>query len=71
LVYDLSDGQWNIPRLRKLLEQILPQDTTIDDFEVRHDFPNVGPKRMVLNARRIDVNSSPSLILLAMEDATP
>jgi hypothetical protein len=42
LVYDLGDGQWDIPALRKLLEDILPQNTTFDDFEVTHDFPAIG-----------------------------
>ena len=71
LVYELGDGQWNIPRLRRLLEQILPKNTSFEDFEVAHDFPRVGPRVLLLNARRLQrEDKSDGLILLAMEDAT-
>src|SRR5687767_3997354 len=53
LLYDLGDGQWDIPRLRLLLEEILPRNSHFEDFEVEHDFPTVGPKVMLLNARRL------------------
>ena len=53
LVYDLGNQQWDIPWLRKLLEEVLPQDTAFDDFEVEHAFPDIGRKYMLLNARRI------------------
>ena len=53
LLYDLGDGQWNIPALRKLLEEILPQNTSFDDFEVTHEFESIGRRVMLLNARRI------------------
>ena len=71
LIYNLGNGQWNIPRLRKLLEEILPENTIFNDFEVEHDFEQIGPKIMHLNARRIykDVNHT-ELILLAIEDVT-
>src|SRR5437660_12607069 len=52
-LYDLGNGQWNIPTLRDLLEQIFPHHTAINDFEIRHTFPHLGPKRMLLNARQI------------------
>ena len=53
LIYDLGNGQWNIPRLRELLEKILPENTVFNDFEVEHSFDLIGPKIMHLNARRI------------------
>jgi two-component system CheB/CheR fusion protein len=70
-LYDLDNGQWNIPALRDLLEEILPHHTTFDDFEVVHTFPRIGPKRMLLNARQIvRPHGTPPLILLAIEDIT-
>jgi hypothetical protein len=53
LLYDLGNGQWDIPRLRTLLEEILPQEPSFDDYEVEHDFPDIGRKVMLLNARRL------------------
>lgn len=72
LVYELGNGQWNIPRLRELLEEILPQDGhSIGDFEVEHDFPQIGKKFMALNARRVNQPGNHSeLILLVIEDIT-
>lgn len=76
IVYDLGDGQWNIPALRKLLEDILPRNTFFNGFEVTHNFPHVGNKTIILNARQIhfkeDTNLKPfpPIILLAMEDVT-
>lgn len=69
-IYDLGAGQWNIPRLRELLEKILPSDGLVEDFEVRHDFPHLGPRLMMLNARRIEPQPGQQLILLHIEDAT-
>ena len=70
-IFSLGDGQWDIPRLRELLEKIIPEKSSFDDFEVEHDFPNIGHRRMVLNARMMKQQSGkPSLILLAMEDIT-
>ncbi len=70
-IYDLGDGQWNIPRLRELLENIVSHDSKFDDFEVDHNFPEIGHKRMLLNARKI-VGSveRDDLVLLAIEDIT-
>ena len=51
--YDLGNGQWNIPRLRELLEKILPQNSKVDNFIVEHDFPRIGRKKMTINALRI------------------
>lgn len=71
LVYELGNGQWDIPQLRHLLEQILPQDSHFDDFEVEHGFPEIGHRVMRLNARRINgPHPHSQLILLAIEDVT-
>ena len=71
LIYDLGNRQWDIPKLRKLLEDILPQNTNFHDFEVEHDFETIGRKIMRLNARRIyDEDNQTQLILLSIEDVT-
>ena len=69
-VYDLGNRQWNIPRLRELLENILPDNGRVDDFEVRHQFPNLGERTMMLNARRIEPQLGRPLILLDIDDVT-
>jgi two-component system, chemotaxis family, CheB/CheR fusion protein len=69
-IYDLGNGQWNIPRLRELLENILPNDGLVEDFEVSHDFPHLGTRKMILNARRIEPQPGRKLILLYIEDVT-
>lgn len=66
-VYQLGNGQWNIPRLRELLEDVLPDNRTFDDFEVEHEFERIGQRVMLLNARRMNHHQ---LILLAIEDVT-
>ena len=68
-IYDLGGKQWNIPKLRELLERIIPNDELVTDFEVRHDFPHLGPRIMMLNARRIEPQGR-QLILLQIEDVT-
>ena len=71
LIYDLGKRQWDIPTLRELLENILPQNTIFNDFEVEANFKTIGHKIMHLNARRIYRKSSQTqLILLAIEDVT-
>jgi PAS domain-containing protein len=71
LIYHIGDHQWDIPRLRDLLEDILPRNSIFNDFEVEHDFEGIGPKIMHLNARRIyEQEHQTQLILLAMEDVT-
>jgi len=71
LLYDLSDRQWNIPKLRKLLEEILPKSTVFLDFEIEHEFKTLGRRIMVLNARRIyHETKRMQMILLAIEDIT-
>jgi diguanylate cyclase (GGDEF)-like protein/PAS domain S-box-containing protein len=71
LIYDLGDKQWDIPKLRELLETILPHKTTFDNYEVEHDFTNIGRRIMLLNARQIQRGSGKErIILLAIEDIT-
>jgi PAS domain S-box-containing protein len=70
-LWQLGDGQWDVPRLRLLLEDIVPRQTALCDFEIMHDFADVGHKAMLLNARRISRRDSGGpLILLAIEDVT-
>jgi light-regulated signal transduction histidine kinase (bacteriophytochrome) len=71
LLYDLGNRQWDIPKLRELLEEILPTHTTFDNFEVEHEFKTIGRRVMHLNARRIyrEIDET-HLILLAIEDVT-
>lgn len=71
LLYALGDGQWDIPALRLLLETIIPEKTAMDGFEVEHDFPNIGPRTMLLNARKVLYDHSSAVtILLAFNDIT-
>src|SRR3989339_1870 len=71
LIYDLGNHQWNIPKLRELLETILPEKTTFDNYEVEHDFSTIGKRIMLLNARKIERGSGKEqTILLAIEDIT-
>lgn len=68
LIYSLGNKQWDIPKLRELLENILPHDQSFEGYEVEHDFPVIGHRRMLLNARRIlDSTGGTKMILLAME----
>jgi two-component system CheB/CheR fusion protein len=67
LLFELDNGQWNIPTLRTLLEKLLPANHSFTDYEVEYTFPRIGRKTMLLNAHRID---HVPLILLAMEDIT-
>ena len=71
LIYDLGNKQWDIPKLRELLETIVPQKTTFDNYEVEHDFATIGRRIMLLNARQIHrVLGKERVILLAIEDIT-
>ncbi|MBO0757583.1 MAG: PAS domain-containing protein [Bradyrhizobiaceae bacterium] len=67
MIYDLGNGQWNIPELRQLLENILPERNSFDDYQVEHDFETLGRRIMLLNARRLD---HMDLIVLAIRDVT-
>lgn len=66
-VYELGNSQWDIPNLHDLLNSILPEETSFDDFEIDHEFPGLGRRIMMLNARRLDHRD---LILLAIRDVT-
>jgi PAS domain S-box-containing protein len=71
LIYDLGNKQWDIPKLRELLENILPQKTTFDNYEVEQDFAAIGRRVMLLNARQIErASGKERIILLAIEDIT-
>ena len=71
LIYDLGNKQWDIPKLRELLETILPQQTTLENYEVEHDFAGIGHRIMLLNARQIQRGMGMErIILLAIEDIT-
>jgi PAS domain S-box-containing protein len=71
LIYDLGNKQWDIPKLRDLLETILPEAATFDNYEVEHDFATIGRRTMLLNARQIQrVLGKEKIILLAIEDIT-
>jgi PAS domain S-box-containing protein len=68
-LYELGDGQWNIPALRKLLHEILLNNSEFDDYKVEHAFTSIGRRTMLLNARRLSGDKA-GLILLAIEDVT-
>lgn len=71
LLYDLNHKQWEIPKLRELLEDVLPDNTFVHGFEIVHNYPGVGEKHLVINARRITQKiHGEQLILLAIEDIT-
>jgi PAS domain S-box-containing protein len=71
LIYDLGNKQWDIPKLRELLETILPLKTSFDNYEVEHDFTTIGRRVMLLNARQIQrMLGKERIILLAIEDIT-
>jgi PAS domain S-box-containing protein len=70
-IYDLGNKQWDIPKLRELLETILPEKTTFDNYEVEHDFATIGKRTMILNARQVErAMGKERIILLAIEDIT-
>jgi PAS domain S-box-containing protein len=70
-IYDVGNRQWDIPALRILFEEILPNETVFNGYEVEHDFPGIGRKTILLNGREIFRESIGSrIILLAMEDIT-
>ncbi|MEA2413972.1 MAG: hypothetical protein QOI58_629, partial [Thermoanaerobaculia bacterium] len=70
LIYELGNGQWDIPDLRTLLEDIVPTSSVFNDFELEHDFPVIGRRVMLLNARKLRQGSHAELLVLAMEDVT-
>jgi two-component sensor histidine kinase len=71
LLYELGDGQWDIPGLRLLLERIVPEHGVMDDYEVEHQFPEIGKRTMLLNARKVYYEgNSHTTLLLGIEDVT-
>ena len=71
MLYELGDGQWNIPALRTVLEDIIPRHRTVEAYEVEHEFPTIGRRVMLLNARQVfDEDGTGSALLLAIEDVT-
>ena len=70
LIYELGNGQWDIPALRNLLEDIVPTSSVFNDFELEHDFPALGRRVMLLNARKLQAGHHGELVVLAMEDVT-
>ena len=70
LIYELGNGQWDIPDLRTLLEDIVPKSSVFDDFELEHTFPVIGRRFMLLNARKLQAGQHGELLVLAMEDVT-
>ena len=71
LLYALGDGQWDIPKLRVLLEKIIPEHGVMEGYQVEHEFPDLGHRTMCLNARQVfyEEGAEPT-ILLGMEDIT-
>jgi chemotaxis protein methyltransferase CheR len=72
LLYDLGDGQWDIPQLRLSLGKIVPDQGAMENYEVERDFPNIGRRTMLLYARKVfyEKGSKHSTILLGIEDVT-
>src|SRR6187401_137325 len=70
LIYELGNGQWDIPALRTLLEDIVPKSSVFEDFELEHTFPTIGQRVMLLNARKLKKGLHGELLVLAMEDVT-
>jgi len=71
LLYDLGDGQWDIPKLRVLLEKIIPERGVMEGYEVEHEFPDLGHRTMCLSARQVFYEEgADTTILLGMEDVT-
>jgi two-component sensor histidine kinase len=71
LLYALGDGQWDIPKLRVLLDKIIPEHGVMEDYEVEHEFPNLGHRTMRLNARQAFYEGgAETTILLGIEDVT-
>jgi signal transduction histidine kinase len=70
LIYELGNGQWDIPALRTLLEDIIPQKSVFNDYEIEYDFPAIGPKVMLLNARELRPGDHTEFLVLALEDVT-
>lgn len=70
LIYELGNGQWDIPSLRTLLEDIIPEQTVFNDFELTHEFQRIGRKVMLLNARVLRSGQETKYLVLAIQDVT-
>jgi len=70
LLYDLGNRRWDIPALRKLLEKILPKDPAFNNYEISHEFEDIGLRTLRLNARMVSEEGQSAFILLAIEDIT-
>ena len=70
LIYDIGNHQWNVPRLRQLLEDVLSRNSSFDHFEIKHDFERIGQRTMFLNARTLRGSSHPGRIVLGIQDIT-
>ena len=70
LIYELGNGQWDSPDLRRLLEDVVPKSSVFNDFELEHTFPVIGRRVMLLNARKLQAGQHGELLVLAMEDVT-
>ncbi|XHX81293.1 MAG: CheR family methyltransferase [Stenomitos frigidus ULC029] len=70
LIFDLGNGQWNIPALRSLLETIVTNGTAVQNYEVEHRFEQIGQKAMLLNAYKLQREDNADMILLSIEDIT-
>jgi len=71
LLFELGNRQWDLPHLRRLLEEVVRDDTSFEDFLVERDFEQIGPRSMRLNARRLPAEPGvPPQVLLAIEDIT-
>lgn len=68
--YELGDGEWDIPTLRTLLDQIIPQKTTVEGYEVEHKFPRLGTRIMIINARAIKFDNRRQNVFLSISDVT-
>src|SRR5437763_7820126 len=68
LIYELGNGQWDIPALRTLLADIIPQSPAFNDYELEHDFPSIGRRVMLLNARQLRAGIDTEVPVLSLQD---
>lgn len=67
--YEIEEKQWNLPKLRKLLDQVITQDLVFEGYEIEHTFPHLGHKKLIINARKIiRQKTGRDMILLALDD---
>ncbi|HKW96237.1 MAG TPA: chemotaxis protein CheB [Bryobacteraceae bacterium] len=71
LIYEIGNGQWNFPAFHDLLDRLLPEKARLDDIEIDHEFPNIGRRVMLFNARRLEAAERQSeMVLISLEDIT-